>query len=91
MSDSPSAPATVSWPIATMMALLVPALVFWTFLLFALGLSDTLSLAMACIGWLAVGGLLFRIGQRRARSWGLGLLAGALACLPWALVPGLVT
>ncbi|HEY9564933.1 MAG TPA: hypothetical protein VIR30_14300 [Nocardioides sp.] len=86
----PSAPAPgVSWPTATMVALLVPPLVFWTSVPFAVAVSERAGLTMACVLWLALGGLAFRIGSRRTRGWGLGLVAGALACLPW-VVSGLV-
>src|SRR3546814_15171375 len=85
----PSAPAPgVSWPTATMVALLVPPLVFWTSVPFAVAVSERAGLTMACVLWLALGGLAFRIGSRRTRGWGLGLVDGELARLPWA-VPGL--
>src|SRR3546814_17734466 len=80
----PSAPAPgVSWPTATMVALLVPPLVFWTSVPFAVAVSERAGLTMACVLWLALGGLAFRTVSRRTRCWGLGLVAGALAFLTW--------
>lgn len=98
MPDSDSPPprprradwSHTSWAGATFVALLAPVLLFWTWVLLNIPLPKRPGLLLATGLWLAVSIALAYAPSRAGRTWGLGLLAGVAACLPWAVVPGLI-